>query len=207
VKIKDLKIQAYQTVWDQMKIFVDSREEGSAQEVLLLEHEPVFTLGVAGKEEHVLINPRNIPLVRSDRGGQVTYHGPGQLIIYPLINLARCGLTVRGYVTQLEQLVIDLLKTYDIDAVRNPDMPGVYVDGAKIASIGIRVRRGWTLHGVSLNVNMDLTPFSFINPCGVAKQKMIRICDFVPGISMDEIKARCNSEFIGRYLHERAPNS
>lgn len=207
MKIKDLKIQAYQTVWDQMKIFVDSREEGSAQEVLLLEHEPVFTLGVAGKEEHVLINPRNIPLVRSDRGGQVTYHGPGQLIIYPLINLARCGLTVRGYVTQLEQLVIDLLKTYDIDAVRNPDMPGVYVDGAKIASIGIRVRRGWTLHGVSLNVNMDLTPFSFINPCGVAKQKMIRICDFVPGISMDEIKARCNSEFIGRYLHERAPNS
>jgi len=104
-------------------------------------------------------------------------------------------------------MMIDLLETFDINAARNPDMPGGYVEGAKIASIGIRVRRGWTMHGVSLNVNMDLTPFSFINPCGVAKQKMIRICDFVPKITMDEVKARCNDEFIGRYLSERVPTS
>lgn len=168
--------------------FVDTRDENSSDEVWLLEHEPVFTLGVAGKEEHILQNPRQIPVVRCDRGGQVTYHAPGQLIIYPLINLARAKLSVKHYVTQLEQMIIDLLQEFAIDAQRNPQMPGVYVNNAKIASIGIRVRRDWALHGVSLNVNMDLTPFSFINPCGIAQQKMAQIADFVPGVGVTAIK-------------------
>lgn len=186
--IRDLQIQNYQTAWQNMLNFVDTREENSSDEIWLLEHEPVFTLGVAGVEAHILQNPSNIPVVRSDRGGQVTYHGPGQLIIYPLINLARHKLSVKQYVTSLEQMVIDLLQEFAIDAQRNPQMPGVYVNNAKIASIGIRVRRDWALHGVSLNVNMDLAPFAWINPCGVAQQKMAQIADFVPCLSVVDIK-------------------
>ncbi len=186
--IRDLHIQNYQTAWQNMLSFVDTRNENSADEMWLLEHEPVFTLGVAGVEAHILQNPSKIPVVRSDRGGQVTYHGPGQLIIYPLINLARHKLSVKEYVTSLEQMVIDLLQEFAIDAQRNPQMPGVYVNNAKIASIGIRVRRDWALHGVSLNVNMDLAPFDWINPCGIAQQKMVQIADFVPQVKVADIK-------------------
>jgi len=188
VIIRDLHIQNYQTAWQNMLSFVDTRNENSADEMWLLEHEPVFTLGVAGVEAHILQNPSKIPVVRSDRGGQVTYHGPGQLIIYPLINLARHKLSVKEYVTSLEQMVIDLLQEFAIDAQRNPQMPGVYVNNAKIASIGIRVRRDWALHGVSLNVNMDLAPFDWINPCGIAQQKMVQIADFVPQVKVADIK-------------------
>jgi lipoyl(octanoyl) transferase len=156
---------AYQVSWAAMRAFTDARRPGSAAELWLLEHPPVFTLGQAGKKEHLLA-PGDIPVVQSDRGGQVTYHGPGQLVVYLMVSLRELGVGIRQLVTILEQSVIDLLGAYDVSATARPDAPGVYVEGRKIASLGLRVRRGCTYHGLALNVDMDLEPFSRINPCG-----------------------------------------
>jgi lipoyl(octanoyl) transferase len=148
-----------------MREFTSRRDSASADEVWLVEHSPVFTLGLAGKPEHVL-DARNIPVVRSDRGGQVTYHGPGQVVAYVMIDLKRRGLTVRALVTQLEQSVIDLLAEQGVGAARWVGAPGVYVGGAKVAALGVRIVRGCSYHGLALNVDMDLAPFARINPCG-----------------------------------------
>ena len=148
-----------------MQDFTDSRNDETEDELWLLQHPRVFTQGQAGKAEHLLL-PGDIPVVQSDRGGQVTYHGPGQWVVYLLVDLRRAGLGVRAIVTLIEESIVELLATYGIDSSARPDAPGVYVDGAKIAALGLRVRRGCTYHGLSLNVDMDLEPFSRINPCG-----------------------------------------
>ena len=172
--VKRLGRQDYEPVWKAMHEFTDQRTEETLDEVWLVEHNPVFTQGQAGKTEH-LINTGDIPVVQSDRGGQVTYHGPGQLVVYFLINLRRKKLGVRDLVTHIENLVINTLKAYNIDSAARPDAPGVYVDGKKICSLGLRIRKGCSFHGLALNVNMDLTPFLRINPCGYAGMEMVQV--------------------------------
>lgn len=160
-----------------MQRFTNQRQDDTADELWLLQHDPVFTLGQAGRHEHVLA-PGQIPLIEVDRGGQVTYHGPGQLVAYPLLNLRRLGIGVRGLVERVEQAVIDTLDTWNIVAHRRPGAPGVYVAGAKVAALGLRVRRGCTLHGLAFNVDMDLEPFSRINPCGQQGLQVAQMVDF-----------------------------
>lgn len=172
--VRQLPPSDYDPIWQQMKAFTHARDEHTTDEIWLLEHPPVFTQGLAGKAEHVL-NPKNIPVVQTDRGGQVTYHGPGQLMVYTLIDLHRLNLGTRDFVIKLEQTVIDLLADFGIEAAGKRDAPGVYVEGAKICSIGLRVRRGRAYHGIALNVDMDLSPFKLINPCGFAGLKMTDI--------------------------------
>lgn len=165
--IRRLGLQPYESTWRSMRAFTDGRTSDTVSELWLLEHPPVFTLGQAGKTEH-LLDTGDIPVVQTDRGGQVTYHGPGQLVLYLLVGLRECGLGVRGLVNEMENAVIDVLDAYGIDARARQDAPGVYVEGKKIASLGLRVRRGATYHGLALNVDNDLGPFSRINPCGFA---------------------------------------
>jgi lipoyl(octanoyl) transferase len=159
-----------------MQRFTDERDDSTVDEIWFLEHPPVFTLGMNARGEHVLA-PGEIPVVQIDRGGQVTYHGPGQLVVYPLIELRRAGLGVRDLVTALERAVIDYAAELGIAAGARPDAPGVYTGGRKLASIGIRVRRGGSYHGLALNVNMDLEPFRRINPCGYAGLEMTQVAD------------------------------
>jgi lipoyl(octanoyl) transferase len=158
-------LQPYTDVWQQMKDFTDERDESSVDEIWLVEHPPVYTLGQAGKREH-LLKPGSIPIVESDRGGQVTYHGPGQLVCYLLFNVRRLNIGVRDLVTGIEKSVVTFLAGHDIEALARADAPGVYVEGKKVAALGLRIRRGCSYHGLSLNVDMDLAPFSNINPCG-----------------------------------------
>lgn len=163
--IRELGLQVYEPVWHAMQDFTNARDVSTPDEIWFAEHEGVFTLGLNTAPEH-LLETGDIPVVQIDRGGQVTYHGPGQLMIYPLIDLRRAGLGVRDLVTALEQSVVDLAATYGIKAASHSDAPGVYVEGVKIASIGLRIRRGSSFHGMALNIDIDLEPFSRINPCG-----------------------------------------
>ena len=165
IRIRNLGLQDYEPVWRDMQDFTDSRDEQTREEIWFTQHKPVFTLGVNASRDHLLA-PRDIPVGQSERGGQVTYHGPGQLMIYPLIDLRRANRGVRPLVTALEQSVVDLAADYGIDAASRCDAPGVYVDGVKLASVGLRIRRGASFHGMALNVDVDLEPFSRINPCG-----------------------------------------
>ncbi len=163
--VRDLGLQNYEPVWRAMQQFTDTRTDATPDEVWFTEHRPVFTLGLNAAREHLLA-PGEIPVIQIDRGGQVTYHGPGQLMIYPLLDMRRAGLGVRDLVTALEQSVVDLAAEYDIKAANRCDAPGVYVAGVKLASVGLRIRRGASFHGMALNVDIDLEPFSRINPCG-----------------------------------------
>ena len=165
ITIRNLGVQDYEPVWHAMQAFTDARNADTPDEIWFTEHSPVFTLGVNASRDHLLA-PGDIPVVQIDRGGQVTYHGPGQLMIYPLIDLRRSGVGVRPLVTALEQSVVDLAAEFGITAASRADAPGVYVDGVKLASIGLRIRRGASFHGMALNVDVDLEPFSRINPCG-----------------------------------------
>jgi len=165
IVIRELGLQVYEPVWRAMQNFTDTRNESTHDEIWFAEHESVFTLGLNTAPEH-LLDPGDIPVIQIDRGGQVTYHGPGQLMVYPLIDLHRAGLGVRDLVTALEQSVVDLVAEYGIEAASRGDAPGVYVDGVKLASVGLRIRRGASFHGMALNVDVDLEPFSRINPCG-----------------------------------------
>ncbi|ANN27349.1 lipoyl(octanoyl) transferase LipB [Vibrio vulnificus] len=174
--VKRLGRRDYLPVWQAMHEFTDTRNEETPDEVWLVEHNPVFTQGQAGKAEH-LLNTGDIPVVQSDRGGQVTYHGPGQLVAYFLINLRRKKLGVRDLVTTIENLVINTLKAYNIDSAARPDAPGVYVEGRKICSLGLRIRKGCSFHGLALNVNMDLSPFLRINPCGYQGMEMVQVSE------------------------------
>ncbi|MES9832324.1 MAG: lipoyl(octanoyl) transferase LipB [Candidatus Thiodiazotropha sp. DIVDIV] len=174
--VKSLGIQPYAKTWQAMQDYTNQRGPSSPDQLWLLEHPPVFTLGQAGKPEH-LLNPGNIPIVNSDRGGQVTYHGPGQLIAYLLLDLRRAHIGVRGLVTNLETSVITLLAEYGIKANARKDAPGVYVEASKVASVGLRVRKGCSYHGLSLNVDMDLEPFSRINPCGYPGLQVAQLVD------------------------------
>lgn len=174
--VRDLGRQPYEPVWHAMQAFTDARGEHSNDELWVVEHDPVFTLGQAGKEEHVLA-PGDIPVLHVDRGGQVTYHGPGQIVVYPLLELRRLGIGVRDYVCRIEQAIIDTLEEWNIVAERMEGAPGVYVGGAKIAALGIRVRRGCTFHGLAFNVSLDLEPFHRINPCGYAGMAVTSVLD------------------------------
>lgn len=171
--IRHLGVRPYLETWQAMQDFTNQRDDATPDEIWLLEHEPVYTQGQAGKAEH-LLHSTAIPVVQSDRGGQITYHGPGQLIAYLLLDLRRKGISVRELVSVLEQAVIALLARYGIQALARTDAPGVYVSERKIASLGLRVRRGCSFHGVALNVNLDLAPFTHINPCGYAGLQMTR---------------------------------
>jgi len=192
--VRNLGICAYQEVWQRMREFTKQRDLETADEIWLLQHYPVFTQGQAGSAKHVL-NPRDIPIIKTDRGGQVTYHGLGQLIVYPLINLQRIKLGVKQFVNILQQSVIQLLADYKIIADVRVNAPGVYVNDAKICSIGLKIQRGCSYHGIALNVNMDLEPFTRINPCGIKNLKMIQISDYVSNICLSDVE-----EKIVRYL-------
>ncbi|KZN42637.1 lipoyl(octanoyl) transferase LipB [Pseudoalteromonas luteoviolacea] len=185
VIIRQLGRQSYEPIWQKMQAFTDQRDESDADEIWLVEHEPVFTQGQAGKSEHVLA-PGDIPVVKVDRGGQVTYHGPGQQMMYVLFNLRRLKIGVRELVTWLEETIIDALQEYNIKAYAKPDAPGVYVDDCKVASLGLRVRRGCSFHGLALNVNMDLSPFLRINPCGYAGMQMVQTSEINGPASLDQ---------------------
>ena len=170
--VRQLGRQAYIPIWKAMQTFTDNRSNNTPDQIWLVEHEPVFTQGQAGKEEHILA-PGDIPVVQVDRGGQVTYHGPGQQTLYILLDLKRFNIGVREAVTALEQCVVNTLAADGITAYPKPDAPGVYVGEQKVCSVGLRIRKGCTFHGLAFNVNMDLSPFQRINPCGYAGMQMI----------------------------------
>ncbi|MCH9694323.1 MAG: lipoyl(octanoyl) transferase LipB [Gammaproteobacteria bacterium] len=171
VKVRFRGRQDYVPLWREMQSFTDERNADTADEIWFVEHPPVFTMGLNASDEHLLA-PGDIPVVQIDRGGQVTFHGPGQLMIYPLLDLRRAGIGVRPLVTALEQSVVDLADEFGVTAASKADAPGVYVDDEKLASVGLRIRRGCSFHGMALNVDVDLEPFSRINPCGYATLQM-----------------------------------
>lgn len=181
LRIRYLGLQDYRPVWRAMSNFTDRRDSATLDEFWLVEHPPVFTQGQAGKEEHLLM-PGDIPVVQVDRGGQVTYHCPGQLVAYPLVDIRRRGVGVRDLVTSTENTLVEALAELGIEAYPKADAPGVYVNDDKVASLGFRIRKGCSYHGLSLNVNMDLSGFSRINPCGYQGLKMVRTMD----LSTDE---------------------
>ncbi|MEP6897008.1 MAG: lipoyl(octanoyl) transferase LipB [Rhodanobacter sp.] len=176
LKVRRLGRQPYQPVWQAMSAFTDNRVTDTVDELWLLEHDPVFTLGQAGRMEHVLA-PGDIPVLPVDRGGQVTYHGPGQIVAYPMIDLRRAGVSVRELVQRIEQAIIDTLAHWHIAAARRDGAPGVYVDSAKVAALGLRVRRGCSFHGLAFNVAMDLEPYDRINPCGYKGLEVTQMVD------------------------------
>ncbi|MEG9486958.1 lipoyl(octanoyl) transferase LipB [Mannheimia indoligenes] len=181
--IRQLGIQPYEDIWHQMQAFTDGRDENTLDEIWLVQHPAVFTQGSAGKPEH-LLNSTNIPVVQSDRGGQITYHGEGQQIMYVLIDIKRLKsqgreVSVRDLVTALEQTVVKTLADYGIESYPKADAPGVYVNEKKICSLGLRIRKGCSFHGLALNINMDLTPFRNINPCGYAGLEMCQLSELI----------------------------
>lgn len=176
VAIRNLGLQDYESTWQDMQRFTQNRDAENADEIWITEHPPVYTLGLNGKREH-LLNTGGIPVINSDRGGQVTYHGPGQLVIYTLIDIKRLNLGVRSLVTTLEQAMIFALAQYGITAIARTDAPGVYVNGKKIGSIGLRIKKNCSYHGLSINNQMDLAPFDHINTCGYPGLEVTQLAD------------------------------
>lgn len=199
--IRNLGLSDYTPVWRAMQDFTNTRTAETPDELWVLQHNPVFTQGQAGKPEHVL-DTHGIPVVQSDRGGQVTYHGPGQLVVYFLLDVRRRGFGVRTLVDLIENSLIAVLASYGIDAQLRKGAPGVYVEGRKIAALGLRMRKGGSLHGLSFNVDMDLTPFSYINPCGYAGMEVTQLRDLVPGQAqlMDDARKRLLGDLQARLL-------
>ena len=186
--IRHLGLADYEPVWRRMQAFTDSRDENTQDELWLVQHPPVFTQGQAGKAEHVLA-AGDIPVIQVDRGGQVTYHGPGQIVAYPLVNLKRKGVGVRDFVNRIEEAVIRVLARYGVEGQRIGGAPGIYVAGDKVASLGLRVRRGCSFHGLAFNIRMDLEPFSRINPCGY------------PGLQVTQLSALAEVEISDIEIH------
>ncbi len=197
VLVKSLGLTDYGPVWRAMQAFTDARDGQTADEIWFTEHRPVFTLGVNTAREHLLA-PGNIPVVQVDRGGQVTYHGPGQLMIYPLLDLRRAGIGVRALVSTLEQSVVALAAAHDVVAASRCDAPGVYADGVKFASVGLRVRRGASFHGMALNVHMDLEPFSRINPCGFAGLAVTDLAGLGIDLTLESARHALLPQLLGR---------
>lgn len=195
IRIRDRGLQEYVPLWREMQTFTDTRDETTPDEIWFTEHPPVFTMGLNADEEH-LLTPGDIPVVQIDRGGQVTYHGPGQLMVYPLIDLKRADLGVRTLVTALEQSVVDFVADYDIEAIARPDAPGVYVEDKKLASVGLRIRRGASFHGMALNVDVDLEPFSRINPCGHAELLMTDLRRLSIDLQLEEAAKKLLPHFL-----------
>jgi lipoyl(octanoyl) transferase len=201
-KVRDLGRTFYEPVWQDMKTFTDQRDDSTPDELWLTEHEPVYTQGLNGRKEHIL-SAGGIPVVQIDRGGQVTYHGPGQLVMYCLLDLQRLGIGIRTLVSEIENSIIDLLARYDITAYADAKAPGVYIDGAKIAALGLRIRKGRCYHGLSFNLDMDLTPFSGINPCGFEGLAVTQLKDHVSDFSSQHIAQQLCDIFIQRMTYER----
>lgn len=199
--VRSLGEQPYLETWEAMKSFTAGRDDNVADELWCLEHPRVYTQGQAGKAEHILA-PGDIPVILVDRGGQVTYHGPGQLVIYLMINLTRKKLGVRSLVDEIEQAIVRTLAGLGVEAAPRPDAPGVYVGESKIASLGLRVRRGCSFHGLALNVDMDMEPFRRINPCGYAGMAMSQISDFVPGVTLADVQQRLSEELVSGLAHQ-----
>lgn len=184
--VRHLGLKDYEPTWQAMQQFTDERDENTEDEIWLLQHPRIFTLGKAGKAEH-LLNTGDIPVLKVDRGGQVTYHAPGQLIAYLLLDINRLGIGVRELVTRLENAIITTLADYDIKSQSSREAPGVYVDGRKIAALGLRIRRGYCFHGLALNVDMDLEPFARINPCGYEGMEITQIANLVDDVEADVV--------------------
>ena len=193
--VRDLGVLDYEPTWRAMQRFTDGRNPETVDQVWLVQHPPVFTQGQSGKPEHLLL-PGEIPVVQVDRGGQVTYHGPGQLVAYLLLDVRRLGFGVRELVSRIEDSLIELLASYGVTAAAKPEAPGVYVEGAKIASLGLRIRNGRSFHGLALNVDMDLTPFERINPCGYAGLAMTQLRDQAGPIEFAEVSARLRAQLV-----------
>lgn len=203
--VRHLGLAPYEPTWRAMQEFTATRDDSTPDELWLVQHPPVYTLGQAGKPEH-LIHATDIPLVKIDRGGQITYHGPGQVVGYLLLDLHRRQLKVREMVSLLEQAIIDCIADYGLDARRKDGAPGVYIDGAKIAALGLRVKNGCSYHGLSLNVDMDLTPFTWINPCGYSGLKTIQLKDFGVTEAPDTVAERLLGH-LRRHFPDAAPTA
>jgi len=203
--VKRMGLVDYEPTWRAMQDFTTQRNDDTADELWLLEHPAVYTLGIAGKAEHLPRAANGIPVVRIDRGGQITYHGPGQVVLYLLVDMKRRGLSVRPLVRLMEQAVIDLLKSHGIDAVFRADAPGVYVNDAKIAALGLRIRRGCCYHGLALNVDMDLAPFRDINPCGYPGLHVTQTRDLGIADTPAEIGAELIEHFLKRLPQANSP--
>lgn len=200
--IRDLGRTDYEPVWLDMKSFTAERNAETRDELWITEHNPVYTQGLNGKKEHVL-NAGDIPVVKVDRGGQITYHGPGQLVIYCLLDLKRLDIGIRELVTYIEESIIALLALYQIQAYARKDAPGVYIDQAKIAALGLRIRKGCCYHGLSLNLDMDLTPFLGINPCGYKDLQVTQLADMVDTYSNEQIRQQLCSQLITAIGYEQ----
>jgi lipoyl(octanoyl) transferase len=188
----------YHDAWQNMQHFTNSRQSDTADELWFLQHPAVYTLGKNGKAEHIL-NPMDVPVVNVDRGGQVTYHGPGQIIVYTLLDLNRLKIGVRELVTIIEQTIIELLADYDVSASARREAPGVYVNDAKIAALGLRVRKGCSFHGLALNVDMDLEPFSRINPCGYEGLEVTQLKRFVDDIQVPDVVENLQQRLVEKF--------
>lgn len=206
VRIRRLGRVPYEPTWREMQQIAETRTAETPDEIWVLEHDPVFTLGLAGSREHLLA-PGDIPVVHIDRGGQVTYHGPGQLVVYPLLDLRRRKLGPRDLVTALEQATVAALAAWGIDAHARPDAPGVYVGEKKIASIGLRIRRGSSYHGIAFNVDMDLEPFSRINPCGFQGLEMTQVSELGGPSDLDAVAEVFVPKFLQRIGADAAGNT
>ena len=187
LKVKDLGKAAYIPTWHAMQAFTDNRDENTLDELWVVQHPPVFTQGQAGKAEHIL-NAGDIPVIQVDRGGQVTYHGPGQIVMYPLIDLKRHKIGIKALVNGIEEAIIQTIKIYHITAKRKEKAPGVYVNDKKIASLGLRVRKGCTFHGLAFNIRMDLEPFLRINPCGYTGLEVTQLSDLDNSVEYQEVQ-------------------
>jgi lipoyl(octanoyl) transferase len=199
LRVRELGLQPYQQVWRDMQEFTDQRSDATRDELWLLQHPPVYTLGKNGKPEHIL-DARGVAVIKSDRGGQVTYHGPGQIIVYTLLDLNRMKIGVRELVTRIENSIINLLDDYAITASARKDAPGVYVEGRKIAALGLRVRKGRSFHGLALNVDMDLDPFSRINPCGYQGLEVTQLSALADIPDFKEVEKRLLSHLKCQFL-------
>ena len=189
-QIVELGFQDYQATWQSMLTYTQNRQAQTPDQLWLVEHPPVYTLGMNGKREHLLSIAENIPVIQSDRGGQVTYHGPGQVVVYTLLDIKRLNINIRQLVTLLETAMINTLADYGITAIARADAPGVYVDGKKIGSIGLRIKNHCSYHGLSLNNNMDLSPFDAINPCGYSGLKVTQLADLGVTVNQSELAQR-----------------
>jgi lipoyl(octanoyl) transferase len=195
INVRELGLCDYQSIWDEMRQYTLARDHHSPDQIWYLQHHPVFTLGLNGKHHH-LLNKSDIPVIEVDRGGQITYHGPGQLVAYLLIDINRLDIGIKELVRDMEQAIIDYLSTYGINAKRMAGAPGIYVDGAKIAALGLRVKKGRTYHGLSFNVDMDVSPFNDINPCGYEGMPVTQLADLLGNKcpAIDRVKSELHAQ-------------
>ncbi|MDO6563278.1 lipoyl(octanoyl) transferase LipB [Amphritea sp. 1_MG-2023] len=204
--VRDLGLVEYQPTWQAMQAFTATREADTVDEIWILEHQPVFTQGHAGKAEH-LLGTGDIPVVQVDRGGQVTYHGPGQLVVYLLLNIRRKKFGVKELVARMEASIVELLQQYGVEAYAKADAPGVYVHEAKICSLGLRVRRGCSFHGLAFNLDMDLEPFNRINPCGYAGLSVTRLKNLVENLDRESVKDSLIEILVKRLEYNERTNA